>query len=179
VAHGPSLRCLQAALEAEEEALVADIAYLQGRVLETASEARQELDTSVLRARKAELQRRWLEVEQASSAAAGAEGAGRPLPQPEATAAAPSSSRLHRALRAPSGRVASEAGGVAGAAVAAAAVASAEAGAAGGGGKAGRAGAGAGAKALSRGASAALAARAAGGVPSPAKAAVEDDSYFL
>jgi hypothetical protein len=173
---------LCAALEAEEEALVADIAHLQGRVMEAASEARQGgQDTGALRARKAELQRRWLEVEASAAAsaatAAAAAGAG---PAAAAAGAASSTSsslsRLHRALRAPSGRMGASEEGAADAAPAAAA-----------GGGVGSLGSKAGGRsgggvALSRGASAALAARTSAPLPSGKAAEAEaavDDAYFL
>jgi len=69
-AHHSSLECLRAALDAEEEALLADIQFLQGRVCDTAGETR-EGDAQVLKARKAELQKKWLEMEARSGGSGG------------------------------------------------------------------------------------------------------------
>jgi len=94
--HYANLNFLRAALEAEEEALLADIQFLQSRVCDTAGESR-DLSAQTLRARKAELQKKWLEVEAKTAVSlVGNEG-----PSVAASLQAPSSTslRLHKILK--------------------------------------------------------------------------------
>lgn len=100
-ANHSSLECLRAALDAEEEALLADIQFLQGRVCDTAGETR-EGDAQVLKARKAELQKKWLEMEARSGGSGGGGGGGEGGPLQPPMLSLPTSStsalRLHRVL---------------------------------------------------------------------------------
>jgi hypothetical protein len=107
-AHHSSLECLRAALDAEEEALLADIQFLQGRVCDTAGETK-EVDAQALKARKAELQKKWLEMEARNGGSGGGGGGeGGPL-QPTAPSlptSSTSSLRLHRVLNSSTSAVA-------------------------------------------------------------------------